>query len=655
MIGGKRKTIGIFICKTYEMFERAVFSAMHEEALQRDYDVVVFTSVGYFASQNYYDTQEKQMFAFAPIERLDGILVAPDTYEIEGFREALYKELDERADCPVVAIRHQSDKFDCTFTDEAKAFRPLLNHLIRDHGKKKIRFLAGYKGHPDGEIRLDVYREVMAENGLPVDEEKDIFHGNMWYNCGISAFDALIRENDWPEAVVCANDYMAAGLISVMRERGVRVPEDIMVTGFDNVQNLSMGAPMMTTVEQDFSGMVHAAMAELDRQIHAGEHYRGRKEKRKIGLPGTLELGETCGCGHRDAGYYKQLSEEARQRVDAMGNREVGMTYLTIEMNTCDDLKQMHQVLVDKKEDTPMLQDFYVCLFEENGSEGTEHRYATRMTDTACLVHAMQDRKDFGMPEIRFERSRLLPSMGERKEPQIIYLMLLHQMEYAYGYAMFHYLTGEMPSNFFQHWNVILSNALSNIHKRNELLALYEERRLSSITDPVTRLLNRRGLEEKMHPTWPVLCGDRTSIAFISCDMDRLKYINDTFGHQAGDYAIQTIARSLQAPVGKDAAVVRMGGDEFLTVLPGADQAEADRYIREFEKELERNNERDRKPFKVGASIAAAVTRLDWNTTMEDCIRLSDEAMYNEKKKHKEGAFRSPPGPLRTEYLYPDE
>ena len=636
MIGGKRKTIGLFLCKAYEMFERAVFSAIREEALQLDYDVVVFTSVGYFASQNYYDTQEKQMFAFAPIERLDGILIAPDTYEIEGFRDALYKELDSRATCPVVAFRHLSDRFDCVFTDETAAIRPLLDHLIRDHGKKKIRFLAGYEGHPDSEIRLNVYREAMAEAGLTVDESRDIFHGNMWYNCGESAYDALIGETDRPEAIVCANDYMAAGLISTMRERGVRVPEDIMVTGFDNVPNLSMGAPLMTTVEQDFSGMAHAAMAELDRQIRAGDHFCNRAEKHKIGLPGKLVLGETCGCGQRDFSYYEQLSKEARQKADEMGNREVGMTYLTIEMNTCDDLKQLHQVLDDKREDTPMLQDLYICLFEEDGDEGPEHRYAKRMTDTACLVHAMQDRKDFGMPEIRFERTRLLPPMAERKEPQIIYLMLLHQMEYAYGYAMFHYQAGEMPSNFFQHWNVILSNALSNIHKRNELLALYEERRLSSITDPVTRLLNRRGLQEKMYPVWPVLCGEKKDVAFISCDMDRLKYINDTFGHQAGDYAIQAIARALLAPAGKDAAVVRMGGDEFLTVLIGVDQAAADRYIQRFQEELRQINERDGKPFPVAASIAAAVTRLDWNTTMEDCIRMSDEAMYEEKKLHRE-------------------
>ena len=92
----------------------------------------------------------------------------------------------------------------------------------------------------------------------------------------------------------------------------------------------------------------------------------------------------------------------------------------------------------------------------------------------------------------------------------------------------------------------------------------------------------------------------------------------------------------MQAPALKKAAVVRMGGDEFLAVLPGADRTEADRYIREFEKELRRINEAERRTFNVTASIAAAVIRLDWNVTMEECIRRSDEALYAEKKRRHE-------------------
>ena len=137
MITGKRRTIGVFMCKAYSMFDNAVFLKLEEEAKRFDYDIIVFTTVGYFASQNDYDSQELGMFAFAPIEELDGIIIVPDTYEIEGFREELFEEIRNRARCPVVAIRHHSSEFDCVYTDESKALRPLLQHLINHHRLKR--------------------------------------------------------------------------------------------------------------------------------------------------------------------------------------------------------------------------------------------------------------------------------------------------------------------------------------------------------------------------------------------------------------------------------------------------------------------------------------------------------------------------------------
>ena len=87
MIAGKRKTIGVFLCKAYTVFDNAVYHALEEEAHRLNYDVIIFTTVGFFSSQNEYDSQERGMFSFAPIEQLDGIIVAPDTYEIEGKSE----------------------------------------------------------------------------------------------------------------------------------------------------------------------------------------------------------------------------------------------------------------------------------------------------------------------------------------------------------------------------------------------------------------------------------------------------------------------------------------------------------------------------------------------------------------------------------------
>ncbi len=614
MISGKRKTIGVFLCKAYVLFDNAVYAALEEEAKRLNYDVVVFTTVGYFASRNDYDAQERGMFAFAPIEELDGIIVAPDTYEIEGFRDELRMEIMKRAKCPVVTIRHRSDEIACVYTDEDRAFRPLIRHLLDDHGLKKVVFMAGYDGHPDSDKRLQVYREEMAAHGLPVDEEKDICHGNMWINCGPDAYRHFFAEGrERPEAVVCANDYMAVGIIRILAENGIRVPEDVIVTGFDNVPSVAMNEPTLTTVEQDFGGMAAAAMEKLDRLIRGEDRDRGER----IPLGGKLVFGESCGCGCRGEDYYLRVCTEKNSMVEAMSNREVGMTYLTIELSACEDLQEMHRVLIDKLDDTPQMRDYYLCLFTEDDSNGPEPVFAKETTDHACLVHAVRNHRDHGMPMITFERRLLLPEMAERAdEPQLFFLMLLHQRENAYGYGMFHYEDGNLPTSFFQHWNVILSGALSNMHKRNELMLLYEERRLSSITDVMTRLLNRRGLEEQLAPVWQRMCSRGEQAAFVYFDLDGLKAINDTYGHQAGDYAIRLVAEAIRRSVPKDAVTARMGGDEFLSVLPGANRTAADRFIAEFHTRLDELNREEDRAFRADASAGAAVFRLDDLTTI---------------------------------------
>jgi diguanylate cyclase (GGDEF)-like protein len=239
------------------------------------------------------------------------------------------------------------------------------------------------------------------------------------------------------------------------------------------------------------------------------------------------------------------------------------------------------------------------------------------------------------MPMISFDRRRLLPEMAERPdEPQVFFLTLLHQREHAYGYALFHYQPGEVPTNFFQQWNVILSGALSNMHKRYELMLLYEERRLSSITDVMTRLLNRRGLEEQLAPLWQTLCSRWENVAFVSFDMDDLKKINDTYGHQAGDYAIRLIASAIRKAAPKDAILARMGGDEFLAVLPRARRTSADRFMDDFQRTLRELNRIEDRAFDVHASCGAVVFRLNNLSTIEECLQKSDEELYRQKEIH---------------------
>ncbi|MBO5535317.1 MAG: GGDEF domain-containing protein [Clostridia bacterium] len=624
MIFSKRKTIGLFICKIFTEFDNAVFKTLAREGKRLNFDVVVFTTAGYFLTQSDYDVQEKNIFRFAPVEKLDGIIIVPDSYEEGEFRNLLFDMVKNRVQCPVVAIRHKSDQLSCVFTDEREAIRPVIRHLIEDHGLRRICFQTGFKGHEESRVRMEVFVEEMNRHGLPVPESA-ICPGNMWLTCGDLAYHQFFSDpENRPEAVICANDYMAIGLIRVLQEKGIRVPEDVIVTGFDNIEGAAPDVPGLTTIQPDYEAMVVEAINTLKQQMH--EKCRG---KRIVPLAGRLVLGESCGCGRRKPDYFQMECMEKTRELERVNDQDAAVTNLSIDLGGCDDLAVMHQVLISSRVKNPIVRDQYLCLF------GEPDRLMEETGNRACLVHAIRDHQDGGMPMTVFDRTSLLPPDLEREEAQMFYVKLLHQKGHNFGYSVMQYDEGKVPTRVFVQTNVLLSIAVENIYRQREMMRLYEERRLSSITDLMTGLLNRRGMLEKIAPTWPRMIGRK--ITFVCIDMDHLKQINDTYGHSEGDFAIRMVGQAIQAAVSAEEIGARVGGDEFIVFLPSAGNGEAKRFEERFEAALNRLNREGKRAFTVGASVGYAIREISEQVDAEQYIRASDQEMYKVKaRRHAE-------------------
>ena len=623
MIFSRRKTIGVFMSKMFKVFDEAFFAALDRESRRLDYDMAVFVSAGYYLSTSDYDIQEKNIIRFFPLDKLDGIIAVPSTYEKGEFRDLIYEMLEKKqADCPVVLVREEHDRFNCTCTNNTKAFRNLVRHLIEDHGLTKICMQAGLlQESPEAVIRMEAFKQEMAVHGLPVTDDC-ICPGNMWTSSGDVAFRAFFQDpENIPQAVVCGNDYMAMGLIRELAKHGYRVPEDVIVTGFDNITDWCTDVPSLTTIQPDYAGMVTKAMDLLDSLLRGKTKPEGPV---MIGLPGELVLGESCGCGKRSDAFFRRVTEKAMALLEAENDQDAAMNNMSIDLGACADLTELHQVMISRRTENPIVRDHYVCLF------GTPDHLMEESCGEACLVHALRDHRDSGMPMIHFDRKDLLPLMAEREtEPQVFYFKLLHQMGHNFGYSVFHYDPGCFPSRCFVQTNALLSIALQNIYRQNELMALYEERRHSSITDPLTGLLNRRGMVEFVEPLWPSLTG--REIAFICIDMDRLKEINDTFGHAAGDYAIRLTARAISDILPEGSAGVRIGGDEFVIFLPDARNHAADRLTARLRDRLEELNREEKRSFSVSASAGFAVMKPSRTMSIDDCIRESDRELYKIK------------------------
>lgn len=142
-----------------------------------------------------------------------------------------------------------------------------VGHLI-EHGHRRIAFIAGPPDHFDAQARLAGYRDTLARHGMPLDEEL-VAQGDFLESGGLAAVERMLARGTGFSAIFAANDLMAFGARLALYRRGIRVPEDVSIVGFDDVPGSMYTTPPLTTVRQplyDVGRCIGANMLGLIRQ-----------------------------------------------------------------------------------------------------------------------------------------------------------------------------------------------------------------------------------------------------------------------------------------------------------------------------------------------------------------------------------------------------
>ena len=118
-------------------------------------------------------------------------------------------------------------------------------------------------------------------------------------------------------------------------------------------------------------------------------------------------------------------------------------------------------------------------------------------------------------------------------------------------------------------------------------------------------------------------------------DLDRLKYINDTFGHDMGNIAIRAIATAIMNCCPDDGIAMRYGGDEFVILVPNYDKQKAERFVKKLNREIAMERSIHNTGFCIEASVGYVITTDEPTMNMNDYINQADERMYEVKKAKK--------------------
>ncbi|MDP9035091.1 MAG: SpoIIE family protein phosphatase [Myxococcota bacterium] len=259
------------------------------EALREEGATVIFFAGGVLQSTDPLSSERNAIYNLVAPGRMDAvILLSPLGNHIGA--AALSRFCARFGPVPLCSLSVQMPNASCVVVDDQDGMARLLEHIIVAHGRRRVGFVRGPAGNVEAERRYAAYCEALACNGIDFDPARVVV-GDFDARSGAEAVRVLCDERRVAfDALVAANDYMALGAMAALQSRGVDIPGQVAVAGFDDIEEARFATPPLTTVRQPLYESGREA-ARLVLQMLRNEPCAMR-----VTLQTELSLRESCGC-----------------------------------------------------------------------------------------------------------------------------------------------------------------------------------------------------------------------------------------------------------------------------------------------------------------------------------------------------------------------
>ena len=569
------------------------------------------------------------------LQLFDGIIVFGNALHIEE-NQTVIEDILEGLTCPIICIGCKIKNYYSIRTDNYTAMRKLVEHFVLDHKVKDIHFVKGVEGNEDAEDRFRAYKDVLTENGIPVLPERISF-GDFYVTGGEEAATEIMNcVLPFPQAIICANDVMAITISDILVENGYRIPEDVMISGYDYSVEAQCHCPRITSIRTNFFEMGYNTCKILVDVLD------GIRMPEDTFLPDEVVLDESCGC--RSEKKVVDESDTRQEHGEAIAKRKMIHQLITLEKNFAEcevlgDWLEAVRQFIPKVE----VSEFYCCvnegfedrLFEMDVMEQEEMTVAQRISYSK-MIYPLLSYKDGGFKTKNAFKSKYAfdELFKDGEECKMYVFSPLHYLERTFGYLVFVDSDFAIANQLYISWLISMGSSIENIRKQSMLQNAMKRLEDMYVRDSLTGVYNRFGLDSSFTEIKQKCMMSRIKMQLSFIDIDGLKEINDKFGHEMGDEIITAAASILQEEAGKY-RVARYGGDEFIVLGTARDLREAEEYWSRVERRVKDYN-RNRDKALLSMSYGFDVFEVGGKTTLEECILISDKKMYEKKRTKKE-------------------
>ncbi|HNY32275.1 MAG TPA: substrate-binding domain-containing protein [Fibrobacteria bacterium] len=285
----RRPVIGVFVNDLVGSYQYGVWSGVEKGAKEAGCDAVSFNG-GELNSAMLNKVMRNETFKLATPVDVDAlIVVAPAIANALTHEEAL-SYIRGLAPLPVMVVGMDEPTLPCVMVDNDAGMEAVTEHVVGHHGRRHPLYLGGPLLNPEAATRRRMFLAVLERYGIEFDPRLDLV-GEFDFGLGRQRILDILDQGIPFDAVVAANDEMALGAMEALRERGLRIPDDVVVTGFDDIEDASFSTPALTSVRQPVSDQGLTSIRVLLDHLRQGTPLPG-----KLLEPASLVARGSCGC-----------------------------------------------------------------------------------------------------------------------------------------------------------------------------------------------------------------------------------------------------------------------------------------------------------------------------------------------------------------------
>ena len=326
------------MCKVYDERNYRIIRALNNFAVENDYRLFVYHTCSDLYWKTLSEKGEQSVFDLIDYNITDAVVTFEEGVYAENIMTKIRMDAAEYGK-PVISVGVEHDDCISIKFDYAKGFEQVVRHVIEQHGVRDIGFIAGRKDEENSEERIAVFRKLLEEYDIPF--RNDVFYyGDYWSAPTLKAVDDMIEGNKVPRAIVCANDMMAIAAGAEFQRRGYKIPEDIIITGFDGLEEARYCTPMLTTSGCSYDDTAKTIINTISKAL------AGEKTEKVYTVDYDLSVENSCGCEPSveqiNTGEHIRI---LRDRMNRYQDEERVLYELAVNIMNCETPKTLAALL----------------------------------------------------------------------------------------------------------------------------------------------------------------------------------------------------------------------------------------------------------------------------------------------------------------------